>query len=451
MKNYDIAIIGAGPGGYVAAIRAGQLGKKTVIIEKKKVGGMCLNWGCIPSKSLLESGKRFDELKDIQKFGVDGLDPEKLQFNWGTAVKRTKRIVARLTKGVEFLLKKNKVEIMNGEASITAERKIQVGDELIEAENIILATGSRPAALNITVPEDRIIDLEKLLSEKEIPENLVVFGSNSHAVEMAQMFSKIGKHVILNMTTDRMVPEVDPYLSEFLAKQLRKEKIEVISLGATDSDSFGDGTFQYDGKEYRYDKVVNGMPRQAVLPNIEMSIELDKQGFVRVDDGFMTSLPGTFAIGDVNGISSFAHAASAQGLNVVNRIAGIDKPYHNEEMPINIYTVPEMAQVGLSADKLSAEGIDFKTTEFPLTANGKALVEDKTNGFIRLLSEKKYGEVLGVQIVSHNATDMIAEASVLRKLEGTVFDLANAVHAHPTVSEIFLESGFAAFDQPIHT
>ncbi len=445
---YDIAIIGSGPSGYVAAIRAGQVGQKTVLIEKSKIGGMCLNWGCIPSKSLLESGRRFAEISDLSKFGIDGIDPANISFNFENAVKRAKRIVGRLTKGIEFLLKKNNVEIITGTATIESNNLIRVGDRDIEVKNILIATGSRPEKIGISIPSEKITELDSMLSLKEIPERIIVEGESSQAVEMAQFFNKIGKKVILNIKGARLLPELDSYLSEYMTKLLTKDKIDILTNSTLNE--YKDGVIVTEDKMIEFDLLINALSRKAIIPENSLNFNLDSRGYIKVDKHLQTSIENVFAIGDVNGISKFAHSASAQGLNVVNYILGTDEQYNDSEMPINIYTYPEIAQIGSTEDNLKKFGTEYKISEFPLTANGKALIENRTTGFIRLLSETKYGEVLGVQIVSSNATEMIAEASVLKKLEGTVYDLAKAVHAHPTISEIFMESGFGAFDQPIH-
>lgn len=456
--NYDLIIIGAGPGGYVAAIRAGQTGLKTAIIEKSNVGGMCLNWGCIPTKALLESAKRLQLVKKAGDFGIDGIDPKQLSFNWQKAVKRTERIVKRLTKGVQFLLKKNGVKVITGTASINAGKSVSADNVLYPFNNLIIATGSKPSPLTDAVPGDVVVDVEDLLKLEELPEKIVVLGNGPHAVELAQFFNMAGKTVTLVTQETIFIPQADPYLREFAGKMLKKAKINVMTSstikGFENGELFLEAENDKEGKEEKRipcHKLINASQRTAVVPDSGNKLEMEN-GFIKVNDQLETSVKDIYAVGDVNGKSIFAHAASAQGLYVVNRINGIAQTslFETEKFPINIYTHPEMAQVGLTEPQIQEVNTKYKVSEFPLTANGKALTEGETEGLIRMLSDKKYGEVLGVQIIAPHATDMIAEATLTMQMEGTVYDVAHTIHAHPTISEVFMEAGFDAFDQAIH-
>jgi dihydrolipoamide dehydrogenase len=456
--DYDLIIIGAGPGGYVAAIRAGQTGLKTAIIEKSNVGGMCLNWGCIPTKALLESAKRLQLVKKAGDFGIDGIDPKQLSFNWQKAVKRTERIVNRLTKGVQFLLKKNGVEVVTGTASINADKSVSANNVLYPYKNLIIATGSIPSPLSGAVPGDVVVDVEDLLKLEEMPEKVVVLGNGPHAVELAQFFNMAGKTVTLVTTETILIPQVDPFLRDFAAKMLKKAKIDVMMSSAIKGFENGELIIETEndkqgkaGKRIPCDKLINASQRTAVVPGSGINLEMEN-GFIKVNDNLETPVKDIYAVGDVNGKSIFAHAASAQGLYVVNRINGIAQTslFETEKFPVNIYTYPEMAQVGFTEPQIQAVNTKYKVSEFPLTANGKALTEGETEGLIRMLSDKKYGEVLGVQIIAPHATDMIAEASLIMEMEGTVYDVAQTIHAHPTISEVFMEAGFDALDQAIH-
>ncbi len=445
--SYDLIIIGSGPGGYVAAIRAGQVGLKTALIEESAIGGMCLNWGCIPTKALLESAKRLEAVRQASTFGVDGVDVEKLSFNWQQSGKRSEHIVRRLTKGVEYLLKKNGVEIVKGRAVINSDKSVSVENRLLETRSIIIATGSVPGELDYPVPADIVVEIKNLLQLDQLPQQPVVVGSGPHAVELAQFFHLAGREVKLLVPGEVMAPQLDPYLSDYLKKSFKKAKIEVLTLERIKG--YEEGEIIIDERRVKCDKIINALDRRAVLPESKIELTLDN-GFIQVDGFLKASLDGIYAVGDVNGRSIFAHAASAQGLHAVNVINGLNREMDFGKFPINIYTYPEIAQLGLGEPAIKEKGIDYKVSEFPLSANGKALTEGHTEGFIRLLSDKKYGEVLGVQIVADHATDMIAEAAAVMQLEGTIFDVAATIHAHPTVSEIFMEAGFAAFDQPIH-
>ncbi len=438
--DYDLIIIGAGPAGYVAAIRAGQAGLKTAVIEKKHVGGMCLNWGCIPSKAMLESAKYFSRLTMAADFGVEGIDLKKVSFSWEKAAKRSERIVRRLTKGVEYLLKKNSVEIITGTASVEGAGTVVVDNRMLTAANIIIATGSYPRPLPFKVKEEsRIVNLESLFSMKEIPSKLLVVGEGPVSAEVSQMMALTGRDVTLLMTAEKVFPALDDYLNNYIIKRFDSLKIKRI-----------DGTAGYDQVALNeYDAIVNCTPRRGIKPAGALKAE-ENDSFYVTDEHFMTSVAGVYAVGDVNGRSIYAHAASAQALAAVNHILGITETMETERVPLTIYTDPEIAQIGKTEQQLTAEGAEYKVNEFPLSANGKALTEGQPEGILRIISEPKYGEVLGVQIIAHNATDLISEASAYMAVESTVWDVARTMHAHPTISEVFLEAGADATGKPVH-
>jgi dihydrolipoamide dehydrogenase len=445
--KYDVAIIGGGPGGYVAAIRAGQTGLKTVLVEKDNIGGMCLNWGCIPTKALLESAKRFTDALDGDKFGIGGIDKKKLFFDLAGALKRAERITKKLTKGVEFLLTKNGVEIVKDTAMIESATSISTGKGGIEASYIIIATGSRPNPLPDSIPADKQLEIYDLLRLSELPKSIVVYGQGPNAVELSQFFAMAGSKIFLAVPSDDLLPSADQFFAESAIKHLKKDGAAVY-LNASIS-GYEDGFVVLGENKIQAEYVLNANLRSAVIPESKVSL-VKENGFLFVDEYLRTSAQTIFAVGDVNGKSSLAHSASAQGLHAVDFINGIKEPMDHLKYPLNIYTYPEMAQIGLTEEQLKERGSEFKISEFPLSANGKAMIEDEIDGRIRILFEPKYGEVLGVQIIAPHATDMIAEAAVLMSIEGTVFDLAKVIHAHPTVSEVFLEAGMGAVDKPIH-
>jgi len=445
--DYDLIIIGSGPAGYVSAIRAGQIGLKTAVIEKDNVGGMCLNWGCIPTKALLESAKKFEAVKKISSFGIDGIDVKELSFNWKKAVKRSKKIVRKLTRGVEYLLKKNGVDIITGKAAINSSNSVTVENRMLVTKNIIIASGSRPSKLDYPLTDEIVLEIENLLKLNNLPSHPIVVGSDPHAIEVAQFFNLLGIEVSLLVPGDNLLSGVDSFLSDYINKMFKKAKLHV-KFNA-EIKGYENGELHINEEKIPCDFIINGLSRKAVKPESSIEFTLDN-GFLKVNDFLQTNIENIYAIGDVNGKSKFAHAASAQGIHAVNVISGIWKTFDFTKFPVNIYTYPEIAQIGLSESEINADNIDYKVSEFPITANGKALIEEQTEGLIRLLSEKKYGEVLGVQIIAEHATDMISEASAFMQLEGTIYDVANTIHAHPTVSEIFMESGFSALDQPIH-
>ncbi|HNW69286.1 MAG TPA: dihydrolipoyl dehydrogenase [Bacteroidales bacterium] len=446
--EYDLIIIGAGPAGYVAAIRAGQLGLKTAVVEKEYVGGMCLNWGCIPSKALLESAKIFDRTKQYAQFGIDGIDLQKLSFNWGQAKSRSTGITKRLTAGINYLFKKNGVELITGSAKLLSENFVLAGDKKISTANIIIATGSKPKAMDIQLEGAPVMEMEKLFTLETVPDNIVVTGNHVPAVEIAQFFKLIGKNVTLVANSNSFLMGLDDFLISYIIKKFKSEKIELL-LNAF-PEKFKNGELLVGDKKIKCELLVNCNSRKAVIPESEVPLELTERGFLKTTDDFETILKGVYAIGDVSGKSFVAHVASAQGIHVVNTIKGIKAKFNNRAYPVNMYTSPEIAQIGMTEKQLKEEGIEIKISEFPLSANGKAMIEGNTEGLVRLLSDKKYGQVLGAQIVAANATDMIAEAGAYIAIEGTVYDVAQTIHAHPTVSEIFMEAGFDAVDRAIN-
>ncbi|MDD4970012.1 MAG: dihydrolipoyl dehydrogenase [Paludibacter sp.] len=446
--EYDVVIIGAGPAGYVAAIRAGQVGLKTAIVEKMYMGGMSLNWGCIPTKALLESAKVYTRIKGAEEFGVDGIDLQSLSFNWNNAKARSNRITRKLSAGVNSLLKKNGVEIITGTARIGTDHSIYVDDQKIVARNIIIATGSKPKAMDTKLANAPIVEMEKLFALESIPENIVVTGNHVSAVEMAQFFKLIGKKVTLIANSDYFLVGLDDYLITTITKKLKSEDIDLI-LNVY-PDKYENGEIHVGGFKIKCDLLVNVNSRKAILPESEIPLELTERGFIKTSETFETNIKGVFAIGDVSGKSFVAHVASAQGIYIINTIKGVKASFDSTTYPINMYTVPEIAQIGMTEQYINETGIDYKVSEFPLSVNGKAMIEGNTEGFLRMLSDKKYGQILGIQIVAANATDMIAEAGAFMNVEATVYDVAKTIHAHPTVSEIYSEAGFEAFDQAIH-
>jgi dihydrolipoamide dehydrogenase len=446
--EYDLIIIGAGPAGYVAAIRAGQLGIRTALLEKKEIGGMCLNWGCIPTKALIESAKFYNRIKSAPNLGIDGIDQSKVTFNWTNAKKRSGKIVTKLTGGVNFLLKKNGVEVIKGEARITSSTTISIENRQLETKKIFIATGSYPAPLEVELPDGKLIQVEHLLDMEELPHRIVLVGHGPVTLELAQFFQLIDKDITVISPVENVLPGVDDYLRQYILKKTRSQGIRIIENSKITSAT--EKILVVNGAEIPYDVVINCSWRNGISPPSDLSLNRDDHGFIPVDEHLETIVPGIFAIGDVNGLSYLAHAASAQGIFAVNHIQGVQGGIDMKQCPINIYTHPEVAQIGLTEREIREKGIDYRIGEFPMSANGKALAEDSAEGMIRILSEKKLGEVLGVQIIAANATDLIAEAAAFMSVEATVYDVARTMHAHPTVSEVFLEAGMDAADKPIH-
>ena len=443
--DYDLIIIGAGPAGYVAAIRAGQLGLKTAIVEKQHIGGMCLNWGCIPSKTILQSAKLFDDTRILSEYGIDGIDMKKISFNWNTAKGRARKISEKLKAGVNFHLSKNGVEVINGTAKIGADRSVYVDGKKLLADNIIVATGSKPMKLDSKLDDAPSVEMQKFFEIEEIPENIIVTGNHVSAGEMAQFFKLIGKKVTLVANSDYFLHGIDQFLIDYITKHIASNGIELI----TDSypSKYLEGKVTVCDKKIKCDLLVNCNSRKAVIPESETALELTERGFIKTDNDFKTNIPSVYVIGDASGKSFVAHLASAQGIHVVNKIKGVKTSFDYSKYPINMYTSPEVSQIGMTEESIKEEGYEYKINKFPLSANAKALIDGSSEGFIRMLSDKKSGQVLGVQIVGKHASDMISEAGAYLKMEGTVYDVANTIHAHPTISEIYFEVGFDAFDK----
>jgi len=446
--DYDIVIIGAGPAGYVAAIRAGQLGMKTALLEKKEVGGMCLNWGCIPTKALIESAKLYDRIKNSKKMGIDGVDPEALSFNWSEAKSRAGDVVGKLTSGVKYLLKKNGVEVIQGEGRISSPNTVSVNKRALETKNILIATGSYPAPLDIPIPGEKSLQIEHMLDLDNLPGKLVLFGHGPVTLELAQFFQMIDRDVTIVSPTENILPGIDTRLKDFILKKIKSQGIEIYTSSVLNLDE--ENNLLVDKRTVDFDLAINCSWRNGVIPPNDLNFALSDGKYLQVDEFLQTSTPGVYAIGDVNGLSYLAHVGSAQGIFAVNHIKGVKSQMEINNFPVNMYTVPEISQIGMTEAEIRDKGLEFRIGEFPMTANGKALAEDTAEGFIRILSEKKFGEVLGVQIAAANATDLIAEASAFMSVEATVYDVARTVHAHPTISEVFLEAGMDAAEHAIH-
>lgn len=434
IMKYDLIVIGSGPAGYVAAIRAGQTGLKTLVIDRKYIGGMCLNWGCIPTKALLESAKTLRKLRQASDYGITGIDKEALGFDWPKARERAFGVVNKLTRGIEFLWKKAGVEFLQAEARIISPTEVVADQRSFETKAILIATGSKPMPQTLF---PKAIELEELFSLPVLPDKPLIYGRGANLVELAQFFALIGKQVTILASDLPLIPQLDSALDSFMQKKLRKDKISIIPLAES---KIQDGILIYKDTAVEFDAAINASFRTAVVPQSEVELKL-QDGFIHTDRNHETSVKGIYAAGDVNGKSYLAHAASAQGLEVVNALNGIEIQDELRRYPLNIYTDPEMAQVGKTEAQLKAKGQEYQVSQYPLTANGKALAEGESEGFIRLLWEPHYHEVLGVQIVAANATDLISEAGILLELEGTTFDLARTIHAHPTISEIYMEAG----------
>jgi dihydrolipoamide dehydrogenase len=448
MKNFDLVIIGAGPGGYVAAIRGAQLGLKTALVEKERLGGCCLNWGCVPSRRFMESAKLLDRMRNSSNFGIDGVEPGKLSFNWKKSSIEKDKIVNKLVRGVEFLMRKNGVEVFKGSAVLDGRSNVRVGDEVLIGKNVIIATGSRPdRAFAKTFSSGMVIEIDELYAREDAPERIVIRGGNVVACEMANMLHLIGKSVSLVTSESRLMPQLDSACSTFVRERFKKLGIKVYF--ETDITANKKGTVKAGEDSIECDAVLNCSDRTAIPPEMnDMRLDM-RNGFIKVDEFMQTSVPHVYAIGDVTG-TLFAHVASAQGSTATHHMAGVHDPLDFKKLPTNIYLDPEVAAVGMTEEEVKASSIDYVKGEFPMSVNSKAMVEGQTEGFVKILADKKYEEILGVHIVSSRATELIAEAVMSMSLEETLEGLSRAVHAHPTISETFMEAGFKAMGKPVH-
>lgn len=460
--KYDIIIIGSGPGGYVAAIRASQLGKKVAIVEKAELGGICLNWGCIPTKSLLKSAQVYNYAKHAADYGVkiDGdINPDLAEM-----VARSRGVAEGMSKGVQFLLKKNKVDVINGLGKVLPNKKVEVTldgkSEVYDAESIILATGARSRELP-NLPQDgkKIIGYREALVLDKMPTSMVVVGSGAIGSEFAYFFNSVGVKVTLVEFLPNIVPLEDPEVSKTLARSFKKAKMKVMVDSSVETvDTTGD-VCKVSIKtkkgivEVEADIVLSAV---GIATNVEgigledVGIEVEK-GKVKVNDFYETNVPGYYAIGDIVHGPALAHVASHEGITCVEKIAGVDvEPIDYGNIPACTYTSPEVASVGMTEAQAKEAGYDVKIGKFPFTASGKASAAGKKDGFIKVVFDAKYGEWLGCQMIGENVTEMIAEVVVSRKLETTGHEIIKSVHPHPTMSEAVMEAVAAAYDEVIH-
>lgn len=461
--NYDIIVIGSGPGGYVTAIRASQLGFKTAIVEKENLGGICLNWGCIPTKALLKSAHVFHYLKHAEDYGLNKV--ENPSFEFSNVVKRSRGVAQKMSGGIQFLMKKNKIDVITGTAKMKKGKKIDVVDpegktKEYSANHIIIATGARSRELP-NLPQDgkKVIGYRQALTLPEQPKSMIVVGSGAIGVEFADFYNTMGTKVTIVEFMPNIVPVEDEEISKHLEKSLKKSGIEIMTNASVESvDTSGNGVKAKvktaNGEVIlEADILLSAVGIQANIENIgleEVGIQTDR-GRVLVNEWYETSVPGYYAIGDIIPTQALAHVASAEGITCVEKIKGI----HTEKMdygniPGCTYCSPEIASVGLTEKQAKEKGYDIKVGKFPLSASGKATANGNTDGFIKVIFDAKYGEWLGCHMIGEGVTDMIAEAVVARKLETTGHEILKAVHPHPTVSEAVMEAVAAAYGEVIH-
>ncbi|MDD4069789.1 MAG: dihydrolipoyl dehydrogenase [Candidatus Izemoplasmatales bacterium] len=458
MKKYDLIIIGAGPGGYVAAIKAAQNNLKVGIIEKEAIGGVCLNWGCIPTKALLKSAKIYTEILNAKDYGIKISDNSVIEADWTNILKRKDRTVRRLTGGVKMLLQKNNVDIIIGDATVLNKNEVQVNDDTYNTKNIIISTGASPIippikGLEGGINSGLVKTSKELLSIDQLPSELVIIGGGVIGIEFATIFSSFGSKVTIIEREENILLNIDDEARELILKTLKKAKVKALTE-STVTDITNDSVI-YKTKEgedisIKTDSVLLSVGMKGNINSFtKLNLNIVK-GFVEVNNFMQTSIDNIYAIGDVTGKMMLAHVASHQGIIAVSHILGKKESINYDQIPSVIYSFPEIAQIGVTENEAKKRGIDYKVSKFPLQANGKALASNDTEGFIKILASKEYNEIIGVHIVSDNASDLISEAVMTMKLEGTADEIAKAIHPHPTISEVYNEAALGIIDKPIH-
>ncbi|CAM1356938.1 MULTISPECIES: dihydrolipoyl dehydrogenase [Tenacibaculum] len=460
--KYDVLIIGSGPGGYVTAIRASQLGFKTAVVEKESLGGICLNWGCIPTKALLKSAQVYDYLKHVDEYG---LKAEAIDKDFEAVIKRSRGVAEGMSKGVQFLMKKNKIDIIDGFGKVKAGKKVDVTDKdgkvtEYSADHIIIATGARSRELP-SLPQDgkKVIGYREAMSLPKQPKSMIVVGSGAIGVEFAHFYNSMGTDVTVVEFMPTIVPVEDKDVSKQMERSFKKAGIKVMTSSSVESvDTSGDGV-KATVKTKKGEEVLEAdivLSAVGIKTNIE-NIGLEDVGIITdrdkilVNDWYQTNIPGYYAIGDVTPGPALAHVASAEGITCVEKIAGL----HTEaidygNIPGCTYATPEIASVGLTEEQAKEKGYELKVGKFPFSASGKAKAAGTPDGFVKVIFDAKYGEWLGCHMIGAGVTDMIAEAVLGRKLETTGHEVLKAIHPHPTMSEAVMEAVADAYDEVIH-
>jgi dihydrolipoamide dehydrogenase len=462
MSKFDLIVIGSGPGGYVAAIRASQLGMKVAVVEKEELGGICLNWGCIPTKALLKSAQVFDYIKHAKDYGIK---VESAEMDFSAMIARSRGVAGGMSKGIEFLFKKNKIEKLMGFGKLLSNKQVSVTDKdgketIYEASHIILATGGRARELpNIKIDNQKIVGYRKAMVLEKQPKSMVVIGSGAIGVEFAYVYNTIGTKVTVVEYLPTLVPLEDEEVGKQLEKEFKKSGMTVMTNSTVEAvDTSGEGC-KVTIKTGTLTTVVECdivLSAVGVTTNIE-GIGLEKvgvatdKGKVIVDEFYRTNIPNVYAIGDIVKGQALAHVASAEGIICVEKIAGHHpEPLNYGNIPGCTYCSPEIASVGMTEKQAKEAGYEIKVGKFPFSASGKASAGGVKEGFVKVIFDAKYGEWLGCHMIGANVTEMIAEAVVARKLETTGHEIIKTVHPHPTMSEAIMEAAAAAYGEVIH-
>lgn len=464
-RKFDIAVLGGGPGGYVAAIRAAQLGFRTVVIERENLGGVCLNWGCIPTKSLLKNAEIYDLIKN--RSDDFGLTVKELSFDFAKIIKRSRNVSNKITKGVEYLFKKNKIEKIGGFGKLNLKKQIVVYDdagkeiETVTANHIIIATGARPKSFaSIPIDHESIITSKEAMSLKQLPKDLIIIGAGAIGVEFAYFYSVFGSKVTLIEMMDSILPIEDNEASKVVENNFMKRGIEILTNTKVEKTEVRGKSVEVvieknsEQKKLYAEKVLCAVGVTGNVEGIgleELGMEVEK-GHIKVDKStYQTNIENVYAIGDVIGPPWLAHVASAEGINCIEKIKGYKAPNIDySSIPRCTYCQPQIASIGFTEQRAKELGYEVKIGKFPFSASGKSSAIGEREGFVKIIFDAKYGEMLGAHIVGSGATELIAELGIAKTMEATFENIIKTVHAHPTLSESIMEAAANAYGEAIH-
>jgi dihydrolipoamide dehydrogenase len=460
-SKYDLVVIGGGPAGYAAAIRAGQLGKRVVCIEQERPGGTCLNWGCIPSKALLKSAELYNKIKHSEDLGITVKD---VSYDFSKIIQRSRDVSANMAKGVGFLFKKNKVEHVTGVATVQAPGMVEVTEgkdkgKTFAAENILIATGCKPRQIEgVEVDGERVMTSRQALEMKQQPKSIVIVGAGAIGVEFAYFLNAFGTKVTLVERLDQILPVEDHETAGVVASEFKRQGIDCQS--STDVQNIkvlkkevkmdlvsGDQTKSISAESLLISIGVVANTEKLLSPKVNVTLE---RGYVKVDDNYESSVKGIYAAGDIIGPPWLAHVATFEAVQAVEGMFGHGKPQKVTQFPGCTYCMPQVASIGKTEKQLKEEGVAYKVGKFPFQASGKAVASMQSEGFVKLLVDEKYGEILGAHIVGADATELIAEFGLAMKLEATAEEIHHTIHAHPTMSEAVMEAAAAIYGEAIH-